>query len=59
MAKNKEIVEILGIPSRTLQDWRNAEDYRATLFYALKSMSVEELKSLTDKTPKKQINSSD
>lgn len=47
MATYDQISEILKIPKTTLVDWRKSDDYRSTLFHALKSMSVEELKDFT------------
>ena len=45
MATIKEIVNTMQIPKSTLYDWKNADDYKRTLFYALKSMSVKELEA--------------
>ncbi len=46
MATYDEISRIVGIPKRTLVDWKNAEDYHRRLFYALKALSKDELEAL-------------
>ncbi len=46
MATYDQISQAVGIPKSTLVDWKNADDYRKKLFYALKSMSNEEIHTL-------------
>ena len=46
MATYDEISRIIGIPKRTLVDWKNADDYHRRLFFALKSLSKDELEAL-------------
>lgn len=52
MATIKEIVNTLQIPKSTLYDWKNSNDYRAILFHALKSMTIEELEEFKAKALK-------
>ena len=49
MATYDEISRTIGIPKRTLVDWKNADDYHKRLFYALKSLSKDELDELMQK----------
>ena len=50
MATYDQIKEIIGIPKTTLVDWKNADDYRATLFNAFRQMSVEELEGFVSRS---------
>jgi len=52
MATYDQIKEIIGIPKTTLVDWKNADDYRATLFNAFRKMSIEELEGFVLKSNK-------
>jgi len=42
----KDISKAIGIPERTLRDWRVSNGYRKLLYVFLKSRTIEELKEI-------------
>lgn len=47
---DNQIHLILGIPKRTLQDWKESETYRTGLYWFLKSMTKQELLDFKEKS---------
>lgn len=41
--QDKEIIEILGMPKGTIQDWKKANNYRTLIYELIKNMDKEEL----------------
>lgn len=41
--KDKELHEIIGIPTSTLKEWKKAKNYRKFIYELLKNMDKKEL----------------
>ena len=47
---NNQLHIILEIPKQTLTDWKNSNNYRAGLYWLLKSMTKQELLEFKEKS---------